>query len=277
MQFYEATILGIIQGLTEFLPVSSSGHLVIFQSLFGLKEPQLFFNVTVHMGTLFAILAFFRNDILNLVAGAVRVIPRIVTGKVPIRTGLSDPDAKPLFLIIAGSVPTAIIGLALHSEAERLFSSVGMVGGMLLLTGFLLWVTKRKLGNPIGPGHDRFTLKDALIIGLVQGIAVIPGISRSGSTIAAALPSRNQAGNSGPVLVSPLDSGHRRGGDAEPERSFGPPPECGPACARRGSCGRPGRLRRALRLLVTMLKDGRLHLFAPYCWLAGGIAILFSV
>lgn len=166
--------LGILQGLTEFLPVSSSGHLVLFQSwLPGFREPGVLFHSTVHLATLGAVLAWFRRDVGALVRAA--VMP-----------GRADPAAaRLLWMVAAGTVPTALIGLLFREALEGLFSSVSTVASMLLVTGTLLFATDRARERPgdirsMRTGH-------ALMVGIAQGIAIIPGISRSGASVAAGI------------------------------------------------------------------------------------------
>ncbi len=164
--------LGILQGLTEFLPVSSSGHLVLLQALLpGFREPGVLFHATVHLATLGAVLAYFRGDVAGLARAAL----------MPSR---ADPAAfRLLWLVAVGTVPTALIGFFLAEPLERLFASVPTAAGMLLVTGVLLFATDRageRTGGIAGMG-----VIQALVIGLVQGAAVVPGISRSGATVAA--------------------------------------------------------------------------------------------
>ena len=163
--------LGILQGLTEFLPVSSSGHLVLFQSwLPGFREPGVLFHSTVHLATLGAVLAWFRRDVLALVRAA--VMP-----------GRADPAAvRLLWLIAAGTVPTALIGLLFREALEGLFSSVSTAASMLLVTGALLFATDRAGERP--GDIESMRAGQALLVGIAQGIAIIPGISRSGATVA---------------------------------------------------------------------------------------------
>ncbi|MCY4487886.1 MAG: undecaprenyl-diphosphate phosphatase [Deltaproteobacteria bacterium] len=164
--------LGILQGLTEFLPVSSSGHLVLVQSwLPSFQEPGVLFHATVHLATLGAVLLYFRRDVVVLACAALR--PRA-----------SDPDAVRLLgLVVAGTLPTALIGLLFKDGLERLFSSVPTAASMLLVTGALLVATDRVRGQ--GADIERMRVWHALLIGLVQGMAIIPGVSRSGATVAA--------------------------------------------------------------------------------------------
>ena len=145
MNYLQAVILGIVQGLTEFLPVSSSGHLVIVQHLFGMRQADLAFDVSVHLGTLIAVVAFFRRDISDILAELL-ALARVL------RTSRSSgwqaalhrrPHARLALLIVIGSVPTAVLGLVLKQYADRLFASPFIAGGMLLLTGALLISTRR--------------------------------------------------------------------------------------------------------------------------------------
>jgi undecaprenyl-diphosphatase len=172
----QAIFLGIVQGLTEFLPVSSSGHLVFFQSLFGLKEPQLLFNVMLHLGTLFAVVVSFRADIYKIAQGIGQMLKRREKGK---------EEVKLLLWIILATLPTGLMGILLKDWFESFFSKPKIVGLMLIVTGLVLWLTRwaRKKGKTL----REMKWIDALLIGIAQGIAIIPGISRSGATISTGL------------------------------------------------------------------------------------------
>lgn len=160
-----ALILGVVQGIAEFLPISSSGHLVIAQHFIkGFKQPGVLFDVILHVGTLFATLIYFRRDIFNILNDIFR------------KEGENRGTA---ILIIVGSIPTAIIGLLLKDYVEAAFSSLHLVASMLLLTGLILFLA----GISKNSGRDKLGLLDAALIGITQGIAVVPGISRSGITI----------------------------------------------------------------------------------------------
>jgi len=183
MDFWKAIILGIIQGLTEFLPVSSSGHLALAQYFFGIKEPQLFFDVMLHVGTLGAVIVVFQRDI--------RDIFLALLGREP--ASRSDPayqmtkKSGRLFalLVILGSVPTVIIAMIFKTFIEKLFIMPLFVSGMLFVTGIILWLSGKFSPTDTEPREINTT--SALIIGTVQGLATLPGISRSGITISAAL------------------------------------------------------------------------------------------
>ncbi len=168
MSFLEAIVLGIVQALTEFLPISSSGHLVIFQHFLGLKEPLVAFDVLLHVGTLIAVLAFYRREI-----GAI-----IISLFAPARS----PGGRRLAgMIIIASIPTALIGLGFESFIESLFQEPLAVAFFWILTASLLFgVSRLPEGNKTVAG---ITVSDALLIGLFQGMAILPGVSRSGATI----------------------------------------------------------------------------------------------
>jgi undecaprenyl-diphosphatase len=172
----QSIFLAVVQGLTEFLPVSSSGHLVFFQSLFGLKESSIFFDVMLHLGTLLSVVVYFRRDILGIIKGVVSTL----RGKEENREG-----AKLFLWIILASIPTGLMGLFFKDSFESVFSKPKLVGGMLILTGLILWLTRlaKKEGKTIG----RMRWIEAILIGIAQGFAIIPGISRSGATISMGL------------------------------------------------------------------------------------------
>jgi len=184
MNLLDAAILGIVQGLTEFLPISSSGHLVIFQNVLGISSSiDFIFDTALHFGTLIALILFFISEIFGLLKSFLKVASALFHCR--FYQVLHDPDIKLLILIIAASVPTAFIGLLLGTAAEKLFSSVRITGGMLIITGFILWFTKYIRYNKFD--IEKFSFKKAMLVGTAQGLAVIPGISRSGVTISIGL------------------------------------------------------------------------------------------
>jgi len=172
----QAAVLGVVQGLTEFLPVSSSGHLVLAHYFLGWGDSLgLYVDIATNTGTLLAVLVYLRRDVAAAVGGFAR--------------GLVSAEARTLpgwrlaLLVIVGSVPTAVLGLVLKRVFEHLNAPVP-VAVALAITGFVLWFAPRS-----GPKHSAadVTFRDALIAGVAQGLAVIPGISRSGATIATLL------------------------------------------------------------------------------------------
>ncbi|NLJ59434.1 MAG: undecaprenyl-diphosphate phosphatase [Firmicutes bacterium] len=185
MDIASAVILAIVQGLTEFLPVSSSGHLVIARQLLHMDEALLTFDILVHLGTLISVVLVFWNDVKALIGAAVGIIVDILRG-CGIKAAILKDDYRRLALfIIIASVPAAIMGMALKSIVYTLFSSTLAVGIFLLATGTVLW-----LGELFSRSRVRLpdlTLGKALCIGVAQGFAIAPGFSRSGATISAGL------------------------------------------------------------------------------------------
>lgn len=188
--FSDALLLGIVQGITEFLPVSSDGHLVIAQAyLPSFQEKAMTFDVMLHFGTLLAVLFYFWPDIRSLLLDK-------GGGRNPF------PGRTWLWLIIVASIPTGIIGLALEETAEPLFLSPSFAAGALMVNGMILLSTALVGKGHRGPGD--LTARDAILIGIMQGFAVLPGISRSSNTIATAffLGIRGETGARFSFLVS---------------------------------------------------------------------------
>jgi undecaprenyl-diphosphatase len=175
MDFIEVVALAVIQGLTEFLPVSSSGHLVLVQHWFGhFSEMNLLYDIMLHLATVTAILVYFRQDLLTLGLGYVGW----TTTQGSLFQGF---ERQTIHYVLLASIPTAIIGLGIRSFGLETLFQPSVVAVMLLLTGGVLWLGR---GRNSARGVQEMRICDALAIGIVQGIAVLPGISRSGSTIA---------------------------------------------------------------------------------------------
>jgi undecaprenyl-diphosphatase len=174
-----AIVMGIVQGLTEFLPVSSSGHLIIVPYLLGIRDPfitSLEFSVILHIGTLVALLIYFRAEWLRLVPAFIATVrDRSLDG---------DPDRRLAVLIAIATVPAAIIGFLFH-DVENVIREVGLVAVMLVVGGGIMWLAER-VGVRQKIALD-LTFRQAIAIGAAQAIALIPGISRSGISISAGL------------------------------------------------------------------------------------------
>lgn len=175
----QALVMGIVQGLTEFLPVSSSGHLIIVPYLLGWDDAfitSLAFSVMLHIGTLVALLVYFRADWLRLVpAGLAAVRDRSLH---------DDPDRRLAWLLIAATIPAALAGFLLNDLIEQRFRQVGLVALMLVVGGVILWLADRWGRRDRGIADVTFPV--ALAIGAAQALALVPGISRSGISISAA-------------------------------------------------------------------------------------------
>ena len=269
MTFLHSLFLGLLQGLTEFLPISSSGHLVIFQNLFGLTEPMISFDVMLHLGTLVAVLLFFRRDI-------IAIISAIAGNTVPEGdTWSGGPREGRMFMlwVIVGTLPAAAAGLFLEEFFELAFESLPVVGADLLITGAVLAVSDRFRG----PGKKAADLgpAGALIVGAAQALAILPGISRSGATICAALflgLDRKEAARYSFLLSVPAIAG---AAVLKAKDAFGPQFEMGlPVLGGTALACISGLV--ALQWLLAVLTRGRLIYFAAYCWLAAAGAFSLS-
>jgi undecaprenyl-diphosphatase len=189
MTLLEAIFLGILQGLTEFLPVSSSGHLVLAQKYLGLNEPLVFFDVMLHVGTLAAVLVVYRGTIVRLVLGGFSTFGDKQFYRKPIVTVRSSQEFMFIWLILLGSIPTGIIAVLFKTQLESLFNEVRLVSMMLILTGIILQLPRLRKQNTDSTDSTIEKLKtwQAPLIGIAQGCAITPGISRSGSTISLGL------------------------------------------------------------------------------------------
>lgn len=257
----QAVVLGVLQGLTEFLPVSSSGHLVLGQHLLGLKEPELLFDVAVHVGTLIAVVACFWRELWTMLRG---LWARDENGELGRRL---------ILLVMVGSLPTAAIGLLFRHDFEMLFGSVTAVGVALIVTGVLLMATH--FAPPARREIWRMGVWRALVIGLVQGVAITPGISRSGSTISAALLlgiDRRLAAQYSFLLSLPAIAGalllHLK--ELGPDQAV----EWTPLLAGAGVAAITGLI--ALKLLIGVVQRGGLHWFAFYCWALGAVSLIWA-
>jgi len=171
----QAIALGIIQGLSEFLPISSSAHLTLAPWLFGWEDPGLAFDVALHFGTLLAVLWYFRMEWLNLIKAAFGIA---TTGRA------ETPEKRKVIYLIIATIPGAIGGYLLQSRAESAFRSPQIIAVALIVMGIILWAVDKAVDQRRILGEMRWV--DALLIGLSQVIALIPGVSRSGSTITTA-------------------------------------------------------------------------------------------
>lgn len=279
MNSFQSIALGIVQGLTEFLPVSSSGHLVMAQTLLGVEQPGVFFDVMLHVATLVAVLIVYRERLAAITGGILR----------------REPGALRYFgLLLLASVPAGLVGVLFKDRIEQIFSMPAFTGVALILTGFILWSTRyaRKAfpaadgGQPVATaaddvgavalgGNARLTWKQALGIGLAQAVAILPGISRSGSTITAGLWGRlrGEAAAEFSFLMSVvvisgaalLEARHL--GDSV--EAIGIAPIAGGFIAALVT----GIL--SIRSLVWLLRKQAFYAFSYYVWIAGGLFLLY--
>jgi undecaprenyl-diphosphatase len=250
LTWWQGLILGLVQGLTEFLPISSSGHLVLAEKFVGFQPQGVFFEVMVHLATLLSVLVAYRHRIVELLKG-------LIAGQ---RASFTYAG-----LLLIASIPAAIAGIAFREYFERTFHSPVDLGWQFLVTAALLWSTKwaaaRTRGAPITVGRS-------LLIGVGQAIAIVPAISRSGTTIVAAL--WTGVTPTAAAEFSFLMSIIVIGGSGLLEARHIPPGVAG------ASAGLLWAFVAALisgiaaiRLLVALLRSSRFHLFAPYCAAVG--------
>lgn len=259
MDFWHAIVLGIVQGLTEFLPISSSGHLVVVQSLLKVAEEMVVsFDIAIHFGTLLAVIAYFREDLLRLLRGLL--------------TGEKQSLQLTLYLII-GTVPAVLFGIGAKDFLEKLFGSALATAWQLIFNGALLLVADRLSGER---AVDQLKAVDAWWIGVGQAIAIIPGISRSGATIAAGLwrkLSRQAAARFSFLLSIPVIFG---AGLLElPNLLSGGYQQIGTAGFWAGfiSSALTGYL--VIRFFLSYLQRGTLKFFGYYCLILGGITVIW--
>jgi len=276
MDIIQAIILGIVQGLTEFLPVSSSAHLVLVPQLIGVTYANpaqaVAFDTLLHLGTLVAVIAYFWREIIKIIIGLISSIVDIFKGK--FKTGLKEDSSKRLaWLLVVGTIPAGLAGILLEKQFEALFNSFGAVGFFLIITGLLLWGAER-----VGGGEKKIkdiSFKNALAIGIFQAIAIAPGISRSGSTIAAGLFSgleRELAARYSFLLAIPAIAGAA----AVQLKDIGAGFEANTGVLIAGflSALIVGFL--AIGLLLKIIRERTLMVFAYYCWIVGALTLIIS-
>lgn len=259
MTWWDGVVLGVIQGLTEFLPVSSSGHLVVAEQMLGVPRHGVVVEVTLHVATLVAVLVVYRARVWELLRGMSR------------RQGGAW---RYVALLLVATIPAGVIGGLFDQWFERAFSSLGVVGVDFLLTGFILWSTRRAAGRAVAPEP---TFKGATAIGFAQAFAILPGISRSGSTIATSLwvglePA--EAAEFSFLMSVPVIAGAavlKLPGLASAEATVGALP-LALSFVTALVCGVI-----AIKVLVNLLVRGAFHRFAPYCWALGVATLLWVV
>ncbi len=268
MNFLQGIGLGILQGLTEFLPLSSSGHLVLVQAFLGIKSADsILFEVSVHFATLLAIILYYRKTLWHLFKSSKKSLQHKEKGSL-----FQTPETRFIFLILVACIPTFLIGFFCEEYLTCLFDNPKMTGGGLIVTAILLTSTlfRQKDQKDI----LKTTVGIALIIGIAQSIALVPGISRSGITISAALlmgMNRRLSADFSFLLALPAILGATliTINDLSQLNSIGFAPLIGGVV----SSFIFGYL--ALSLLVRMVRQGHLYWFAPYCFILGTFSLIY--
>jgi undecaprenyl-diphosphatase len=269
MDVMSAFLLGAVQGLTEFFPISSSGHLVLSQNTLGFKEPEVFFDICLHIGSLIAIFAVFWKDIMGFALGGVRLPLALFR-----RERRLAMEERAFLFVFLGSIPTALIGLLAKDFLESMFASIPAVSINLLITGTFLWFTR--YSSPRNPKNiGRMHWMDAVVIGCAQGLAIAPGISRSGATISCGLflgMERDLAVRFSFLLVIPalLGAFVLEGRHADFTHM-----EFLPVFVGAGTAALTGYI--TLKILLRTVRKGSIFVFAPYCWLLGAVGLAVSL
>lgn len=275
MTLIEAIILGLVQGLTEFLPISSSGHLVLGKELLGISiqgdaQIGISFEVFVHFGTLLAVVTIFWNDILNLIKVFLSIFAIPFSEDTFEKKYHNNAYFRMMILIIAGSLPAAIIGIFLEDMIEDAFNNPILVCIMLLVTGAILTVSKFSLN-----GHKPLNSSNALTVGFAQAFAIIPGISRSGSTISTGLMmglEREESARFSFLLAVPVIAGATA---LKLKELIANPPDfaiivnliAGTVVAYISGYF-------AIKILLAVVRRGRLDRFAYYCFTVGILGLI---
>jgi undecaprenyl-diphosphatase len=277
LETWQAVLLGLLQGITEFLPVSSSGHLRVGAFLFGIEDPQSLFDVGLHFGTLIVVVAFFWRDVVKLAAAPFVTAARLLRRE-PWADISADPGLRGAWFVILGSIPTGALGILLGPHLEGAAVSLHFVAIMFLVNSLVLFGS-RYLVLPLGAarmntGFRGMRWHDAVVIGIAQGLSVARGISRSGSTISAALVlgvDRETAGRYSFLLSIPAILG----ATLVSTRTFAVPDNFDWTACAVGVCAAMVSGALCLHLLMRVVKRGKLHHFGWYTLFLGITLLLW--
>ena len=266
MSFIKSIILGIIQGISEFLPISSSAHLVFMQYFLRIKSSQVLFDVLLHFSTALVVITLYRNEIWQILKNFHKY-----------KQWKTDIWSRTFWLLFIASIPTAIMGIFLKDYFEKVFENISLVAILLLLTGTLIWWVEKIPKSSEKKSILEITVKDVLFVGFMQGIAILPGISRSGITICAG-----------------LLCGWRREETVRFSFLLALPAILGANCLQFKNLNFSGQKILllqyligmffafilgwvSLKLLIRMLKSRKLIVFSYYCWIVGLIVIISTL
>ncbi|NYZ75600.1 undecaprenyl-diphosphate phosphatase [Candidatus Micrarchaeota archaeon] len=254
MELLQALLLGLVQGITEWLPVSSSAHLVITRQLLGIAASAAF-DVALHAGTLLAVIAVFWKEFLEMLQAVIRLDFKSHAGKTAL-------------LIVLATIPAAVVGVLFNDFFESLFSNLAAVGTALLFTAILLYAASKT------SGQKEVGSKQAAVIGIAQAAAIAPGISRSGATIAAGMLAgvdKNKAARFSFLLSVPITLGA-----ALFEIRKASLLELDPLATMAGIAVAAAVGYASIKLLLKLVKESKLQWFAYYCWLVGVACVAWS-
>jgi undecaprenyl-diphosphatase len=257
MNVWQGIVLGLVQGLTEFLPISSSGHLVLVEALTGLHFTDVTVEVALHVATLGSLLVLYGRRLWQLVRGVLRG---------------DGPSLRYAALLAIATIPAGVIGLLFHRQIEERFHSLVWLGVQFVVTGLILWSTRRPRGERDIPSPGA-----AAGIGFAQAFAILPAVSRSGATIAAALWSGltpTAAAEFSFLLAVPVIAGAAllEARDMAVDIAAVGAVPLGVSCAVAFVSGIW-----SIRFLVALLRRGSFYAFAPYCWAVGVFTIIYAL
>ena len=272
MDIIQAIIIGIVQGLTEFLPVSSSAHLVFTPYLLG-TESGLAFDTLLHIGTLVAVVVYFWNDLVHMFKSFIASLADVPHGK--FREGLREDQFKKLaWMVLLGTIPAGLAGVLFKSFFEGLFSNIPAVGAFLIITGFLLYASEmvsRKTRDK--SSLKEMSIKNAMLIGVAQACAIAPGISRSGATISTGLflgLERELAARFSFLLSIPAILGAALVQVHDISSLF----DITTSVTVAGFIAAAISSYLAIKVMLKLISDRDLLVFAYYCWIVGPLAII---
>jgi undecaprenyl-diphosphatase len=265
----EAIVLGVVQGLTEFLPISSSGHLVIGEFLLKVRFDDISFEVFLHLGTFFSVVVVFRRNIWSMAKAVWLKVRSVFTGE---SATAGSEDLHMVWMITIGSLPAGVAGLLFRSYVETCFSSVLLVSVMLLFTGTTLFLTRFFKGERV-----RLRRNDALLVGLAQALAMLPGVSRSGLTISTAIfarVERSEAAEFSFLLSLPAVLGASLVELKEVSGHANPGGDLAVYLVGAATAFGVGYL--AIKFLLNVIRKGKFQYFAYYCFAVGLLFLIIS-
>lgn len=276
MEVVQAIILGVTQGLTEFLPISSSAHLVLVPKIISVthinSSAALAFDTLLHFGTLAAVIGSFWKELVKIIKALLYSIQDLFQGKF-LSSIKEDPFKRLAWLIVVGTIPAALTGILFKSQFESIFNSVAAVGFFLIITGIILWLAER-----VKPGEKEandMSFKNALAIGISQALALVPGISRSGATISAGLFSglnREFSAKYSFLLAIPAIMG----ATAVQIKDIGAGFEANTLTLVAGFLAALISGYLAIGLLLRIIRERTMMIFAYYCWIVGSVTLILS-
>ena len=274
MSILKAAILGLIQGIAEFLPISSSGHLVLFQNLLGMTsaEENILFDILLHFGTLISVAVFYWQDIWEMIKAFFGLIGDLFKGKFDIN---KKPASRFIGLLFVATLPL-FVAVIFNDKVEEVFSSTLFVGCALLVTGVILFIVDRIPKGTTDESNTKY--KNAFVVGLFQLFAIFPGISRSGSTIfGGTLVGMSKKFAVKFSLLMSLIAILGAVATSVPDISGGALSSVSLSACIVGMAVAAISGFFAIKFLVNMLNKGKFRYFSYYCWTVGIIAIIFSI